>query len=516
MADLRIGVGRIWHESNSFCGLPTTLRSFLDDSSYGGVAVGADVLGRVDRRDEVTGIIEALGGGGGVEIVPLLNAGTLPSGLVAEDAVVFIEDALRRQLARSPRLDGVCFALHGAISGETIADLDGHFLQVLREELGEDVPIVCSLDCHAVVTRQMVELATALIGYRTDPHVDVVETGARAAGVLLDALRGRTRPTLRCRKIPVLLPCPDDGMRAGALKELFETFIGWDRIDGVIACSLCEAFPIQDVPEQGWAALAVTNDDEALADRLTRELAELVWQVRHRLVPAPMLGPAEAFRQAAAAPGHPIVITDRADNVGGGATGDTTTLLQAALAHRADVDGLILAHLPDPEAVATLTTGEPGAVVTIDVGGKRGRPFSGPVTITGRILCVSEGRINNDGGWGPEPTVDVGRVVCLGVDNVRLVLTERLIMGPQPSLFRKVGIEPFDAKIVTVKSGSGYKQTYGRVAKAILRADCPGAMSSNFNNFDFKHVPRPIFPLDGDFDWASDGSPAADAVGDAR
>ena len=105
MADLRIGVGRIWHESNSFCGLPTTLRDFLDDSSYGGVAVGADVLGRVDRRDEVTGIIEALDGDGGVEIVPLVNAGTLPSGLVAEDAVV-VQAELTKVQEEIERLTG--------------------------------------------------------------------------------------------------------------------------------------------------------------------------------------------------------------------------------------------------------------------------------------------------------------------------------------------------------------------------------------------------------------------------
>ena len=74
-------------------------------------------------------------------------------------------------------------------------------------------------------------------------------------------------------------------------------------------------------------------------------------------------------------------------------------------------------------------------------------------------------------------------------------------MGPQPSLFRKVGIEPFEAKIVALKSGTGYKVTYGQVAAAVLRADCPGAMSYNIENFDFKRVLRPIFPLDREMEW---------------
>ena len=62
---------------------------------------------------------------------------------------------------------------------------------------------------------------------------------------------------------------------------------------------------------------------------------------------------------------------------------------------------------------------------------------------------------------------------CLAVDNVRPVLTERAIQGPQPSPFPKIGIEPFDTKVVVVRSGIGYKVTYGEVAEAIVDADCP-------------------------------------------
>ena len=80
-------------------------------------------------------------------------------------------------------------------------------------------------------------------------------------------------------------------------------------------------------------------------------------------------------------------------------------------------------------------------------------------------------------------------------------LDRRCNHGAQPSLFRKVGIEPFEAKVVALKSGTGYKVTYGHVATAVLRADCPGAMSYNIENFDFRRVPRPIFPLDREMEW---------------
>mgnify|MGYP003338311104 FL=1 len=58
------------------------------------------------------------------------------------------------------------------------------------------MPIVASLDYHANLTPDMAALATALVGYRTYPHIDMAETGRRAAG-LLDKLLREKRPVYR-------------------------------------------------------------------------------------------------------------------------------------------------------------------------------------------------------------------------------------------------------------------------------------------------------------------------------
>lgn len=499
MSVLRIGVGRFHHESNSFASTDTQADDF--HAYLQGILVGDVVLNQPERRDEITGFLETLVPKRDVEIVPLLSAEALPSGPLSDDAVRCLEEMLRLELMQAGRLDGICFALHGAISGRTIPDLDGHFLKVMREVVGPNIPIVCPLDCHAVVTRRMIELTTGLVAYRTHPHIDLVETGARAARILLETLCGKVKPTTGYQRIPLLLPPPDAGTLSGPMKELFDSFIAWDQIDGVIAGSLCPCYAWQDVPEQGWMALAVTNDDQPLADRLARQLAQAVWEARFRLLPDPMVSPREAIRQAAAVDGCPVVITDSADTIGGGAGGDTTTLLAALLEMRHDVDGLILTHLPDPQAIRAIGTAQPGDTVTVEVGGKRDTRLSRPLPVTGQLLCKTEGSIHDDGHFGNEPMIDVGAVVCLGIDNVRLVLTERAIMGPQPSLYRKVGIDPFRAKIVALKTGIGFKTTYGHVAKAVIRADCPGSLSYNLHHCNFKHIPRPMFPLDSEFAW---------------
>lgn len=499
MSVVRIGVGRIWQENNSFSSLATNPGDYI---SNGGIAVGPEVLNQPSRCDEVTGFLEVLGPDRQIEVVGLLNAGALPSGLATTETVSFLEDRLREQLRQSGPLDGVCFALHGANSALSVSDLDGYFLRILREELGPEIPIICTLDLHAIVTLQMLNLCNAFFAYRTHPHVDLADTGKRAAKALVDTLRGKSKPVVSYQRIPLLIPPPDAGTRDGVLKELFDTFIMWDLIDGVIGCSLCCSYAWQDVAEQGWMALAVTDDAPALGNQLVQQLAEQAWAARERLLPAPMFSPEDAVRQAAAFPGFPIVITDSADTIGAGSPGDTTDLLQSAMNLRHEVDGLILLHIPDPQAVATIKAlGNPDNLV-IPVGGKCDKHFSRPpVTVRGRVICITDGPISDDGKFGSEPFIDVGTIALLAVDNIRLVLTERRINGPQPSLFRKVGLEPFEAKIVILKTGVGFKATYGHVAKAVFRADCPGAASYNLNNYKYNHVPRPIFPLDGNIQW---------------
>lgn len=504
MEKRRIGCAGIWHESNSFSGREVGPDAF---SVNGRLSVGNDIVRKTVRQDEVAGFVKVLSSIPEIEIVPLLSAETWIAGLLTNEAIAFLEELLRQGIRDAGQLDGVCFAPHGAMAGTRIVDVDGHFVSVFRDALGSDIPIVLALDCHAVVTRQMVDLSTALVGSRTHPHVDVVETGMRAATILFNTLIGKQKPVVACYKVPLLIPPPDDGTKSGALKELFDMFIAWDKIDGVIAASLCPSYAWQDVPEQGWAAVVVTDNDVALADRLARELAQACWDARHRLLPEPMLSPREAVRQAAVTPGSPVIITDSADTVGGGAPGDNTVLLEALLELRTGMGGLVLAHLPDPEAVSEVKRHAIGDHVTLQVGGKRDVRYCKPLTVSGTVQCITEGPIADDGGFIAEPMAETGSIVCLAIGDIRLVLTDREIMGPQPSLFRKVGIDPFETRIVTLKTGIGFKVTYGHVAKALIRADCPGVVSYNLRNFDFKHVPRPMFPIDLDAEWMLPNKP---------
>ena len=162
---------------------------------------------------------------------------------------------------------------------------------------------------------------------------------------------------------------------------------------------------------------------------------------------------------------------------------------------------LILAHLPDAPAITELQGANIGDTVNVEVGGKRDTRFCKPLRISGRVACVARGPIADDFGAGTTATIETGPIICIAIGNVRLVLTERVVFGPQPSLFRSVGIDPFAAKVVTLKTGVGFRKTFASVAAAVFRADCPGAQSYDLCRYDFKNVRRPIHPLDRNFEW---------------
>ena len=499
----RIAVGKFWHESNSFNSVPTPLSSFTAPGAYSGVKVAADCLPELnDRNSELAGMLQcfATQAGSEVEVVPLLSAGTMPSGLWEVGAVHHFENLLRAQLqaamAGEGALDGVCFATHGAMASAIDDDLDGRLLALIHE-VCPGVPITVGLDLHAVVTPRMVQHTIAALSYKTHPHLDLWETGYKAADILLGALAGRTSPVQSMVRVPMLFA--DCGTNVGEMARIFSDVELWETEDPrVLSLSLNMAFPSLDASGQGWTAVAVVDGDQAVADALAARLAARCWEARVQLWDelekgVPM---ADALAQAAALGDGPVVITDAADNVGGGTPGDTPDVLRQLLTHARVLapNQLAMLHIPDPEAVAAVLAQQQAAATTsrssssgyasstpvkyLKVGGKTDPLWGRPVTIeNATLLAVAKGPIRNcapgggaysccpncicscssgDSGrkhqqqarltaWlacsclvafgGTGPTVDTGRLVCLGIGKqVRLVLSELKVQGPHVSI----------------------------------------------------------------------------------
>jgi len=94
-------------------------------------------------------------------------AAASPSAHVTADAFERIIGRLVALLQAALPVDGVLLDLHGAMVCEHLPDGEGEILRRVRAVVGPGVPIAVSLDLHANVSRQMVELADVITVFRT-------------------------------------------------------------------------------------------------------------------------------------------------------------------------------------------------------------------------------------------------------------------------------------------------------------------------------------------------------------
>jgi microcystin degradation protein MlrC len=199
----------------------------------------------------------------------------------------------------------------------------------------------------------------------------------------------------------------------------------------------------------------------------------------------------EAIERALRAGESTVFLTDSGDNPTAGAPGDVPLFLSRLLALRAP--DAVLAGIPDRAAVEACYRAGVSGAVTADVGGKLDPAHGGPLRVTGIVEHLHV----------PAPGSDDGRVATLRVDGVRVILTERRQHFARFEDFRRAGVEPLRHKIVVVKLGYLMAELRAAAPREIL-ALTPGCADMELGRLPFRHVRRPIFPLDRDFAWAPD------------
>ena len=185
---MRIAIGQLWQETNTFNPLSTTRADF----EQFGVYRGNELVRRMARTNEIGGFIQSLRSWPEQpEIVGLVRLPAWPSGPATAETFAWLLDEMLRAVRHAGTCDALLLALHGAMTANEHSDVEGEVLAAIRQQVGPSVPIVATLDLHANVTRRMVEQADVLVPYHTMPHVDIFETGERAARVLHRFKSGR-------------------------------------------------------------------------------------------------------------------------------------------------------------------------------------------------------------------------------------------------------------------------------------------------------------------------------------
>src|SRR6516164_7693446 len=124
---------------------------------------------------EAAAFVRAMDATGPWQPVPILIASSFPAGPIEQAA---FERALAIMLAglkAALPLDGAYICNHGAMTATHMFDPDGEIVARVREAVGRRTRLVMTLDLHANISDRMVTPCDLLVGYRTNPHVDMIE-----------------------------------------------------------------------------------------------------------------------------------------------------------------------------------------------------------------------------------------------------------------------------------------------------------------------------------------------------
>lgn len=482
---MRILIAGFQHETNTFARTKADYENFVRGEGFPPMVHGEDVLALRDVNIPMGGFVQAMEPFGH-ELIPVIWAGACPSAHVTRNAYERIASAIV-EATRTHAPDAIYLDLHGAMVAEHIDDGEGELLARLRAVVGPKIPIVASLDLHANVTDDMLRLADGLIAFRTYPHIDMAETGARAATFLLRLLQTGRRPAMFSRRLPFLIPINAMCTGLQPARDVFRHLTEFD-VSPVLSLSFAPGFPAADFPGCGPVVWGYGSDAELVCARVEALYAEICrleadWRVQ-------FLEPAVAVRRAidlSRSARRPVVIADTQDNPTAGGDSNTVGLLQALVdqgASRAAV-GLIC----DPQAAGVAHRAGLGAEIRIALGGSSGLVGDSPLEATFRVEALSDGECQFAGPMLTGTRLTLGPSACLSVGGVKVVVTSTKAPMIDRNLFRFVGIVPEDMAILVVKSSVHFRADFEPIAEEILVAAAPGPFIADPERLPWQHLP---------------------------
>jgi microcystin degradation protein MlrC len=473
----RIAVGGFLHETNTFAPTQATYDAFVHGGGFPRMELGDSVLKNVRRINVgLAGFIEQAETEGW-NLVPTIFAAATPSAHVTEDAFERIAKAMIDGLASAGPLDAVYLDLHGAMVAEHLDDGEGEILARVRKVIGNDIPLVASLDLHANVTPEMVAHADALIAYRTYPHVDMADTGRACARHLGLLLQTKQRLAKAFRQSPFLIPISWQCTNDEPAKSIYQKLAALQN-EAVPTLSFAFGFPAADFVHCGPSIFAYGRT-QADADAAADAIAALI-ESHEDDFDGKIWSPDEGVRHAmelAKTATRPIVIADTQDNPGAGGDSDTTGMLRALVRNNAEraATGVIY----DPESARAAHAAGEGATVTLSLGGKSGIPGDAPFKETFVVEKLSDGNFLAPGPFYGGRMMKMGPSACLRIADVRVVVASHKTQLADQAMYRYVGIEPTRQKILVNKSSVHFRADFEPIAEKLLICAAPGAMPAN-------------------------------------
>ena len=486
----RVGVASIIQETNTFSANQSTMQDF----EIQGIWLGADVVAKSQGLNiEVAGSLERLRAHG-FEALPLMRAWAMSGGILLDNELDKMKALLKQEITSVGKLDGLILNLHGALVSESDDHSDAQISEFAREILGPNVPIVVTHDLHGNPSRRIVAAASALIGFRTYPHIDQGDTGRRAADLMNELLANKRSLGTVLKKLNMIIPAETMGTSDQPLlqiRELADSLID----DQILDISLFPVQPWIDVSEVGFGITVVHVGNIERANECAEIIRRALWKI-HKEFRATLYSVDDAIGHAIKGyQGKMQVIAQSSDAPTGGSTGDDSRVVAALVNYRTDIPSACT--VVDAPAVDKAFAHSIGEDVAVSLGFTIDPRWGTPVSVQAKLINKGEAPVVLTGPAMTGQVVSIGRWVVLeSANKVKILVSESGTTTFDPAGYEIAGINLDECVIVHVRSPLLFKSGFaGRYGQA-FSLDLDGPTTPNIKRLKFSKVPRPMIGLD--------------------
>ncbi len=482
---MRIFTAYFAHETNSFSPIPTNLASFEELGVYR-AAMGAPEQNIPLLKGAAHFYKEAKRRGH--DVIVGLSAHAQPSRPANRADYETLRGWLLDDLRAAGDVDIVLLFMHGSMMAEGYDDCESDILGCVREIVGDEAPIGVLLDLHCNVTPQMLKLASFVKACKEYPHTDFENRAVELYDLCVRLREKKIKPAVGFARAPML------GLfqtASSPMRELVDCIMAREKEPGVLSITLAHGFPWSDFKGAGAGVIAITDNDQALADAIATEICRDFFALRER-GQARLNSVEDAIAEALGVEDGVAVIADMSDNPGGGAASDSTFLLQELL--KRGVTNAAIAYLWDPAAVDIAFSAGEGARLPLRVGGKVGK-FSGqPVDLDATVVSLRTDAMQPHIADGaPTP---LGRTALITASGIDIVLNDVRQQPFSAGGLVAAGLDPWKKKILVLKSSHHFYASFHERAARIIYCDAPGTLNSDARKRPYVKIGRPIWPLD--------------------
>jgi microcystin degradation protein MlrC len=476
---MRVFTATLGTETNTFSPLPTGLENFLETLHWPPgshpafpTEVTAPLWAARERRDR-----------DGWQVIEGTCTFAQPAGITARRTYESLRDQILQELEAAGPVDIVAFGLHGAMLAHGYPDVEADLLQRARALAGPKAVIGALLDPHCHLTADKLAAADVLVCFKEYPHTDYVERARELLVLLERTVRGEIVPVMEmfdCRMLAGFVTTEEP------MRSLVQRMCAEEGRGPILSVSLAHGFPAGDTADTGARMLVVADRDRPAAASLAAELGRELYRQRAAFV-RPRSSLDECLRQAIAEPAWPVVVAETSDNCGGGDAGDSAAVLRWLLA--AGVRDACLGPLWDPIAVQFCLEAGEGALPYLRIGGKCGPQSGAPLDVHARVRRLAHDGFQTYHG----ARIALGATALVEIDGVQVVLCSQRQQALATDLFTNLGVDLAAQRLIVVKSAQQFRPAFESIARRVfyLRHREGGER-------DYRHVRRPIWPLDTD------------------